>query len=120
MRKVKKMDESISKQKVIDKLDEALERITKNVNKEGDAYHIVYGTIDIIKCMIMTIQPEPHWIPVTERLPKEEGLFLVSVKNDHQRAYSKTCWYYGNGKWFARQDVTAWMPLPEPFKGVTK
>lgn len=52
------VDELISKQKVIDKLDEAFEGITKNVSKESDAYHIVYGTVDITKCMIMTIQPE--------------------------------------------------------------
>lgn len=51
------MDEAISKQKVIDKLDEALEHITKNVSKESDAYHIVYGTVDITKCMIMTLPP---------------------------------------------------------------
>lgn len=52
------MDEAISKQKVIDKLDEALERITENVSKESDVYHIVYGTVGITKCMIMTIQSE--------------------------------------------------------------
>lgn len=52
------MDEAISRQEVIKKLDEALERITKDVSKESDVYHLVYGTIGITKCMIMTIQPE--------------------------------------------------------------
>lgn len=52
------MEDLISKQKVIDKLDEALERITKNVSKESDAYHIVYVMVGIAKCMIMTIHPE--------------------------------------------------------------
>ena len=56
------------------------------------------------------------WIPVTERLPRKDGLYLVSVKNDHLRRYSKTCWY-SDKNWFARQDVVAWIPLPEPFKG---
>lgn len=58
----------------------------------------------------------PMWIPVSERLPKEEGLYLVSVKNEHDRRYSKTCWFHGDDNWFARQDVIAWMPLPEPYK----
>lgn len=56
------------------------------------------------------------WIPVSEGLPKEEGLYIVSVKNDHDRRYSKTCWFHGNGNWFSRQDVVAWMPLPQPYK----
>ena len=60
---------------------------------------------------------EPHWIPVTERLPEVNGCYLVSVKNDYERRYSKTAWFE-KGAWFARQDVIAWMPLPEPFKGV--
>lgn len=53
----------------------------------------------------------PKWIPVTERLPEEAGCYLVAVKNDHQRRYSKTAWF-SHGSWFARQDVTHWMPLP--------
>ena len=57
----------------------------------------------------------PKWIPVTERLPETDGLYLVSVKNDHKRRYSKTAWYEKQS-WFARQDVTHWMPLPEPPK----
>lgn len=61
-----------------------------------------------------------EWIPVSERLPKEEGLYLVSVKNEHNRRYSKTCWFHGNGNWFVRQDVIAWMPLPEPYKAESK
>lgn len=65
-----------------------------------------------------TITPEPHWIPVTERLPEVSGCYFVSVKNDHERRYSKTAWFK-KGAWFARQDVLAWMPLPEPYKGVT-
>ena len=58
---------------------------------------------------------EPHWIPVTERLPEVNGCYLVSVKNDHERRYSKTAWF-GKDGWFARQDVIAWMPLPEPMR----
>lgn len=54
------------------------------------------------------------WIPVTERLPEKEGLYLVAVKNDHERRYSKSAWYHGHGNWFLHQTVTNWMPLPEP------
>ena len=58
-----------------------------------------------------------EWIPVAERLPEEEGLYLVAVVNDHERRYSKTAWYHGHGNWFLHQKVTHWMPLPRPPKG---
>ena len=61
------------------------------------------------------LEQEQKWTPVTEGLPKKDGLYLVSVKNDHLRRYSKTCWY-SDKNWFARQDVVAWMPLPESYK----
>ena len=61
----------------------------------------------------------PHWIPVTERLPEKEGRYLVTnskigawhVDVDFYRPYM--------GGWMYDQGVTAWMPLPEPYKGVT-
>ena len=63
------------------------------------------------------VAPVQEWIPVTERLPEEEGLYLVAVVNDHERRYSKTAWYHGHGNWFLHQKVTHWMLLPEPPKG---
>lgn len=64
--------------------------------------------------MIIDLLNKTEWIPVTKRLPEKEGLYLVSVKNEHNRRYSKTCWY-SDKNWFARQDVIAWMPLPQPY-----
>lgn len=69
---------------------------------------------------------EQRWIPVSKRLPDEpkenpffEGkkleLYLVTVKGTDYpfRAF----W---NGKFFtdgwSKADVTAWMPLPEPYR----
>lgn len=71
--------------------------------------------IQILNQVMDWLEQEPRWIPVTERLPDKDGLYLVSVKNDHERRYSKTCWY-SDKNWFARQDVVAWMPLPQPYK----
>ena len=62
------------------------------------------------------VAPVQKWISVKDRLPEEEGLYLVAVVNDHERRYSKTAWYHGHGNWFLHQKVTHWMPLPEPPK----
>jgi hypothetical protein len=58
-----------------------------------------------------------EWISVKDRLPEEEGLYLVAVVNDHERRYSKTAWYHGHGNWFLHQKVTHWQNLPQPPKG---
>lgn len=81
-------------------------------------------------------QPEPRWIPVTERLPEVNGRYLVTrglnacgamwyrvyIVNysDLMGLKSERIWWDGNvGKSdFKRiDDVIAWMPLEEPWKG---
>ena len=72
---------------------------------------------DICVSMLMeideqpTIQPEPHWIPVTERLPEYGKAVLTMNKDgDYEINYiiddeEGDFFYYG---------AIAWMPLPEP------
>lgn len=86
---------------------------------------------------------EPHWIPVTERLPEEETDVLVTVhflglKQTHSNGWNehiKESYYvevasHINGEWSSASDeykvapkrhkVIAWCELPEPYKGVTE
>lgn len=81
------------------------------------------------------IQPEPHWIPVTERLPKEKdaGILkklgtskrseyvLATVEVKGERMTVTACTYDGKWDWnmkyaFPDYKIIAWMPLPEPYK----
>lgn len=64
-----------------------------------------------------------QWISVSERLPKEKGDYLISIQNDDGTTYVSM-------KWFVVEDnlkcwkndgcdnskITAWMPLPEPYR----
>ena len=68
------------------------------------------------------------WIPVTERLPSENGDYLVTLENGvvkilgysttQRTTYPKGFYYIKDGfSWRQMQNpVVAWMPLPEPYK----
>ena len=68
----------------------------------------------------------PNWIPCSERLPEEDGQYLITVKYAPVEGYDDTYAEHGewnNGKWdmfcFGHcgdvVSITAWMPLPEPY-----
>lgn len=56
------------------------------------------------------------WIPVSERLPEEDGRYLCTYKND---AYGDgICIDFGlyeDGEWYVSGAI-AWMPLPERYE----
>lgn len=56
------------------------------------------------------------WIPVSERLPEEQGIYLVTIKSGdtYYRHVDLFNTSYKNG--FMMPNVLAWMPLPEPYK----
>ena len=56
-------------------------------------------------------EPKTEWIPVTERLPKKTGKYLVTVRNGNVYAgtFDET-----SGRFQCA--ATAWMPLPEPYQ----
>ena len=62
--------------------------------------------------------PAQRWISVNERLPEVGRDVLVYVGN----GVCKVCWMEDRGDWhtstrfFGKEDVTHWMPLPEPPK----
>ena len=65
---------------------------------------------------------EPHWIPCSERLPDMHDEVLVTARGEVSIA-----WLYVDEKWRSNdmpqpmfKDIIAWMPLPEPYKGVTE
>lgn len=69
------------------------------------------------------VQPEPHWIPVTERLPKEDGNYLVSREMGSGKESVGDCEFSVEDGYFQTAwnfDVLAWRELPEPYKGVTE
>ena len=89
---------------------------------------------EVLAAQSVLSQPEPHWVPVTERLPEtdDEVLTTYIVNGNRKKRYVETSRYYDgfDGQWSSpwdeyripgtRIEVIAWMPLPEPYKGVTE
>lgn len=72
----------------------------------------------------------PTWIPCSERLPEERGIYLCTVEAPYRNPREM---YYAPQEWADKSDnatwrstdgnyvfdwfVEAWQPLPEPWKG---
>ena len=61
---------------------------------------------------------KPKWIPVSERLPeKHERVIVCDVREDFRDAWEFEGEGWFNGLWtLEKEEVTHWMPLPEPPK----
>lgn len=65
---------------------------------------------------LMSLEPEPQWIPVTERLPDKDGRYLVTCSKIGAWEVDWNIWHCEpKPSWLWEQGVTAWMPLPEPY-----
>ena len=64
-----------------------------------------------------TIQPEPHWIPCSERLPEERKNVLCCFWNgENTKIIVSQRADYNYWSWVGRTgDMIAWMPLPSPY-----
>ena len=79
---------------------------------------------------IKALEQEPCWIPVTERLPESNGVYIVTREfNDGFECADLTdaCYFDGTNTWhndnrinhgreYVDKKIKAWMPLPEPYK----
>lgn len=68
-----------------------------------------------------TIQPSPHWIPVTERVPEVgKSVMICDAYGDICTGHRTNSGYYFPDFCEDKiKDVRAWAELPEPYKEVT-
>ena len=130
------MSDLIERQKTIDALELTTwyhqnrngEMVKGANNKEDQAWYKaedVYKVLkdapsvqpEVLACGSgeLNVQPEPQWIPVTERLPEDGGYYIVTenISEDGDK-WVGLRWYSTVNGW--EFEPVAWMPLPKPYR----
>jgi hypothetical protein len=105
---------------------DALEKFLADAEMEATRKrkYVLAGALNTIQGNLRnfsTTEPEPHWIPCSERLPEEKKEVLISADGELYIAEYEI--YHGKGYWSEVveyrnvTDVDAWMPLPKPYGG---
>ena len=109
------------------------ERVIETLNNRYDlAYELYKGTCSEYQAGRMeaydtavrvieeysNCEPADQWIPCSERQPEEPDFYLATVINGQGEATTQKMLFNGKG-WHRDMPwkITAWMPLPEPYKG---
>lgn len=91
----------------LDEAADAIEELSRKYTEERNAAVELTGEL----------ASKPHWIPVTERLPKIGETVIVAIKSKmHKGAYIVQTSFLCCDNTFTLDDVDMWMPLPEPPK----
>lgn len=85
-----------------------------------DVYFEPHHPEEVMHAIDMAISAlaEQRWIPVAERLPEENGEYLVTRGSSFYRYIDIVRKSNCNSHLPMASDIKAWMPLPEPYKGV--
>lgn len=136
------MSELISRQKLIEEAERL--RTAYNfsacavIGKENCEGSCADCILDSLEEFINSQPPADQWIPCSEKLPDEEGSYLCTYGKYHMGVYrfsndlysvddydfteykGRAGFYAYDSEWgYGEVDyITAWMPLPEPYKGV--
>jgi hypothetical protein len=96
------MDELIRKQTILNMIDNVqFGNITHKLSQLHEA--------------VRNLPSSQQWIPCAERLPNEDGKYLVTGKHGAVNIIN-----YENGRWYGGQKPIAWMPLTEPYREETE
>ena len=58
----------------------------------------------------------PKWIPCSERLPNEDGWYLMALLTERGTLYLPAHWYRGRWLNVNEHEDAVWMPIP-PYTG---
>ena len=65
---------------------------------------------------IKSAQPEPQWIPVSERLPERDKEVLVTRDYDGREDHNKSCRYVETASCYGEEDDISWHSYSDEYK----
>lgn len=70
----------------------------------------------LVRDIAPSVQPEPKWIPCSERLPEKNCRCLTTNEAWGSFEVDWNAWI--DGQWlYPNEKPIAWMPMPEPYRG---
>lgn len=80
--------------------------------------------IEMWLMQLPSAQLEPQWIPVSKKLPNKNDYVIVTTKFGVVIEAQFEVWNSGEKEWWIDNDnslefddVVAWMPMPQPYRG---
>ena len=70
--------------------------------------------VEAVSEAIKALESQREWIPCSERLPENDGLYLVTTSKGQVQMHVFS--YNGNSEEYWTRCNKAWMPLSEPYK----
>lgn len=117
-------DDLIRRQDAIDAIgkisDEMYRTVEKGATFPPRAWFDGMAQAEHIVKNLPFAQPEPQWIPCSERLPEENQICIVTDEtrqNTYEYRFCKLAYDEEQGWTYLKHRIIAWMPLPEPWKG---
>ena len=122
-------EDAVSRQAVIDAIDNIdwyhisnKGELVQGANKQTMPLYKAADIFYAIDALPSVTPQQTRLIPVSERLPEEDGFYLATCDGEicgEDEPISGMA-EFENGKWVDDEDdyqcVLAWMPLPEPYK----
>lgn len=105
-------EDCISRTRLLARIDEERKHLL-DIKMDGAEHIIVHHARRIIEDM-PPVTPKARWIPCSERLPEQEGWYLISLGDKTYGGADVDMYCKGWVKYGTH--VLAWMPLPQAYK----
>lgn len=127
--KAEPCEDTISRKHLLLEIDELMQSPWFNNGKDDDRFtHYGYverkEAVEIVRDLCVKaeppVTPKQRWIPLAKGMPEKDGWYLVTERGKVELREWKRNKRFPNGSigWQTNfcACVTAWMPLPEPYK----